>query len=222
MESWAETFPIFLKKSKELKVEHFIKVSFLRNTDIAEKYRLNVPFVRFHNTCDDLLEQCTRDSRMSYTILACTHLMSTPLLHQGKQLMDEHKFVTASYDVADAAMVVLLQLKDHRNKTYNLTGRRATFDTDIAKLLSKKYGFEVQHVELGYHDYQRDVKSRGLPAWLVKDSAEFERMKASGIDEMGESYVKDLETLIGRKPETFEQYLDNKSTMRPGLTFNLP
>jgi len=232
MDHWADVFPAFLATCKQMKVEHFIKISFLRNSETAEKYRLNVPFVRFHSTCDDLLEQAPKGSRISYTILACSHLMSTPLLHQGKMLSDEKKFITASYgmgvnyvspnDVADCAVVVLLNLKDHRNKTYNLTGRRAITDADVAKLLSKKYGTEIQHIQLGYHEYKRNVKARGLPDWLVKDSAEFERMKASGVDEVGASYTKDVEHLIGRKPESFEEYLDNKSAMRPGMTFNLP
>lgn len=232
MDGWADVFPEFVSTCKKLKIEHFVKISFLRKSETAEMYKMNVPFCKFHSTCDDMLEKSKLYSRMSYTILACSHLMSTPLLHQGRLLAEEHKFVTASYgmgvnyvspnDVADAAMVVLFNLKDHRNKTYNLTGRRAVKDSEVAKLLSKKYGTEIQHVQLGYHDYTNDVKARGLPSWLVKDSAEFERMKASGIDELASSYKKDLEILIGRKPETFDEYLDSTSTMRPGMKFNLP
>jgi hypothetical protein len=74
-------------------------------------------------------------------------------------------------------------------------------------------------VQLGYHEYAADIKRRGLPDWLVKDSAELERIKASGIDEQASSYTKDLEKLIGRQPESFRNYLRNRSTMRPGLTF---
>ena len=232
MEGWAEVFPAFLQTCKQKKVEHFIKISFLRHTEAADRYRDNVPFVKFHGTCDDILEHAKNDSRISYTILCCTHLMSTPLLHQGKVLLEENKFVTASYgmgvnyvspnDIADASLVVLLDRKKHRNKVYNLTGGKAITDKQVARLLSAKYGKDIQHVALGYHEYKRDVQSRGLPEWLVKDSAEFERMKASGIDELASSYTKDLETLIGKPPETFKHYLDNKETMRPGLDFNLP
>jgi hypothetical protein len=72
---------------------------------------------------------------------------------------------------------------------------------------------------MGYHDYEEDVKKRGLPEWLVKDSAALEKMKATGIDELPSSFTKDLEKLIGRKPETFREYITNKSAMRPGLKF---
>lgn len=228
-ENWAAIFPTFLQVSKHKKVEHFVKISFLEHTEAADAYRKNVPFVKFHGTCDDILTQAPSDSRISYTILCTSHLMSTPLLHQGEQLRKEHKFITASYgmgvnyvspnDVADAAVAVMMDLKKHRNKFYNLTGPGPTFDKDIAKLLSKAYETEIKHIELGYHDYRRDIEKRGLPEWMVKDSASFEKMKATGIDEKRSSYTKDLEKLIGREPETFEHYLNNKESQRPGLTF---
>jgi NAD(P)H dehydrogenase (quinone) len=225
VEMWSEVFPAFLLKCREKKIEHFIKVSFLHN----EKYRQNVPFCKFHSSCDDFVEVSSKSSRISYTILAASHLMSTPLLHQGTVLTEDHKYVTASYgmginyvspnDVADAAMVVLNDLQKHRNKVYNLTGAGPVTDRRVAKYLGKAYGAEIQHVELGYHDYVKDVKARGLPEWLVKDSAAFEKMKATGIDEDFNTYTKDLETLIGKTPETFEEYLANKDSQRPGKTF---
>lgn len=232
MDHWADVFPPFLMSCKKAKVEHFIKTSFLRNlphTNTSDLYRENVPFVQFHNTCDHFLENAKWDSRISFTILATSHVMSTPLLHQGPLLRKEHKFVTASYgmgvnyvspnDIADAAVVVILNRKEHKNKVYNLTGPRPIKDREVAELLTKHYGKHIEHIELGYHDYKESVKRRGLPSWLIRDSAEFERMKASGIDEKPFSYTKDLERLIGKPPETFRDYLDNKSCMRPGLTF---
>jgi nucleoside-diphosphate-sugar epimerase len=230
MDDWVSVFPSFLKACKDMEVVRFVKISFLRNSAAAERYREHVPFVQFHSTCDDLLiKTCETSSSMTYTILCTSHLMSTPLLHQGSLLRKQHKFVTASYgmgvnyvspnDVADASVVVILNQKEHTNKIYNLTGAGPVFDKDVAVLLSKAYGTEIQHVSLGYHDYKNDIKARGLPNWLVKDSAAFEKMKASGIDEYASSYTEDLEKLIGKKPETFADYLENKNAQRPGLTF---
>jgi len=206
-----------------------VKISFLRTGKVAERYREEVPFVRFHGTCDDILEQAKFDSRISYTIIAASHLMSTPLVYQAKDLREKGRWVTASYgmginyvspnDVCDCALVVLLDRKKHRNKVYNLTGGCPIKDSDICKLLMVHYGKPIDHVQLGYHHFKKEVKGRGLPDWLVKDMAEFERMKASGVDEYVSSYTKDVEELTGRKPETFKDYLTNKSCMRPGLTF---
>jgi len=212
MDDWASVFPSFLKVCKDKKVEHFVKISFVESTEAGERYRENVPFVRFHATCDDILKQAPMTSRISYTILCTSHLMSTPLLQQGDLLKKEHKFITASYgmgvnyvspnDVADASVVVLMDLKGHRNKVYNLTGPGPTFDKDVAKLLSRAYETEIQHIELGYHDFKKQAIKRDVPNWLVKDAASFERMKASGIDELASSYTNDLEKLIGKQPGT--------------------
>ena len=65
MHGWADAFPCFLKQCKKQKVEHFVKVSFLRPThsfkgvaETARQYRQNVPFVAFHGTCDDIAQKC--------------------------------------------------------------------------------------------------------------------------------------------------------------------
>ena len=212
------------------------QVSFIRPThdwkgisSAAKQYRESVPFVSFHGTCDDLLEASKNDSRISYTILGASHIMATPLIMQGKLLREDHKFVTASYgmgvnyvspnDVADAAVVCILNNKPHRNKVYNLTGPGPIHDAQVSELLTRHYGTEIQHIELGYHAYKEDSRKRGLPEWEVRDAAAFERMKASGVDELSTSYTTDVEKVIGMKPETFEGYLNNKNCMRPGMTF---
>jgi uncharacterized protein YbjT (DUF2867 family) len=228
VDDWQKVFPAFLNVAKEQKVEHFVKISFLRN-HAGYEYRKNVAFVKFHASCDDYVEQAPLSSRISYTILCTSHIMATPLLAQGKNLADEHRYVTGSYgmgvnyvspnDVADAAVVVLLNQSTHRNKVYNLTGPGPIMDSDVAKLLSKAYGHEIKHIELGYHDYKKDIKSRGLPDWLVRDSAEMEKMKSTGIDEFTSSYTNDIVKLLGKKPETFAEYLANKNSQRPGRTF---
>jgi NAD(P)H dehydrogenase (quinone) len=224
MEAHQDAFVGFVVACKEKKVEHFVKISFLHN----DEYRKNVPLAHFHNVCDELLEQAPKTSRINYTVLATSHLMSTPLLTQGELLTKDLKYVTASHgmgvnyvspnDVADAALVVLEDRKTHRNKVYSLTARPIT-DREVAKQLTIAYETPVQHIELGYHDYVKSIKSRGLPTWLAKDSAAFEKMKASGIDENPEIYSKDLENLIGRKPETFIDYLRNTDSQRPGKKF---
>jgi len=122
-------------------------------------------------------------------------------------------------DVADAAVVVILNNKPHRNTVYNLTGPGPITDETVAKLLTQHYGTTIEYVELGYHAYKENARKRGLPEWQVKDAAAFERMKASGIDEVSASYTKDVEKITGMKPETFADYLNNKSCMRPGMTF---
>jgi NAD(P)H dehydrogenase (quinone) len=147
--------------------------------------------------------------------------MSTPLLHQGDLLRRQHKLISASYgmgvnyvspnDVADAAMVVLLDRKKYRNTIYQITGPGPTTDADVAKLLTEHYATPIEHIELGYHDYKKDVVERGLPDWLVRDSAAFEKMKARGVGELASSYTDDSKKLTGKKLETFKDYLATRN-----------
>ncbi len=64
-------------------------------------------------------------------------------------------------------------------------------DANAAKLHTEHYGY-IEHIELGYHDYN-DVMERGLPDWLVRDSAAYEKMKASGVHELTSSKTVDLD-----------------------------
>jgi hypothetical protein len=72
---------------------------------------------------------------------------------------------------------------------------------------------DIEHIELGYHDYKNEVVEPGLPEWLVRDSAAF------GVDELASSYTDSFDKLTGKTPETFKDYLTNKECMRPGLKF---
>jgi hypothetical protein len=122
-------------------------------------------------------------------------------------------------DVADATMVVLLDRKKHKNTIYQITGPGPTTDADVAKLLTEHYGTVIVHIGLGYRDYKNGVKGRGLPDWLVRDSAAFEKMKASGVDELDSLYTDVSEKLTGMTPETCKDYLANKECVSPGLKF---
>jgi hypothetical protein len=58
-------------------------------------------------------------------------------------------------------MVVLLNRKEHRNTAYQIS--RSGIDTNVAKLLTEHYGTDIEHIELGYHEYKNDVVEPGLP-----------------------------------------------------------
>jgi len=234
VEGWQDVFPKFVRKCMYKNVQQFVKVSFLHPTvrtaacgdphaaktfsQVAQQYRERVPYCTFHGAFDDYLIQTTRQggTTMTYTILACAHLMSNPLFLQGNLLRHDHKYVTASYgmgvnyvspnDVADAAVVVILRPSQHANKVYNLTGPGPTRDSQVAKLLSENSMYmtadrddrietpaaiHIEHIQLGYHEYVEHCRHvRKLPIWQVKDSAEFERMKAMGFDELPFMYTK--------------------------------
>jgi nucleoside-diphosphate-sugar epimerase len=60
-------------------------------------------------------------------------------------------------DVADATVVVLLNPKPYRNKTYNQTVPGPTRDEQVVKLLTKHYGTPIEY------KYKDSIIERGLP-----------------------------------------------------------
>jgi hypothetical protein len=42
-----------------------------------------------------------------------------------------------------------------------------TIDADAAKLLTKHYGTDIEHIELGYHDYKTNVVEPELPGGSI-------------------------------------------------------
>jgi len=184
---------------------------------------------------------------MTYTILQTSHLMSTPLVALGPILRKEHKYITASYamavnyispnDVAHAVVKTLVSFKNHRNKTYSLTASHPVLDKDIASYLSEFYNSAIEHVSVGYHEYEDELKQHGYPDAEITDAASTECGKATGFEEMKAAYSPDLESLLGTKSkdkdakgdaeskdkgdskkssfkaETFQEYLANKGAM---------
>jgi hypothetical protein len=214
-----ETFKNFVKACRHAKVAHFVKVSFFDNP----AYYAGVTRVRYLRDCDEVvMKQPPMENRMTYTILGAAHLMSTPLIYQGDLLRKENKYITASYamgvdyvspnDIAKAAVVSLVNRKQHRDKVYHLSGYMIT-DKNVASWLSKFYHKEIEHIAIGYHEIEEEWKKRGFKEFLVKDLACFERVKASGEDEKGSNYTDDLEKITGKKPERFKEYLHDKASM---------
>jgi len=226
MEADASKFHDFVEACRKNGVKHFIKTSFYTSYG-----NYPFPYVKFQSDCDKSLTEPKEPipgvthSTMPYTILSSSHLMSTPLIYQGPALRDDRKYITASYsmgvnyvspnDLARAAVTVIADDKKHHNKVYTFSNSGPHLDKEIATSLAKFYGAQIEHIEIGFHDFQAVLKKRSLPDWLVDVMAGFERMKASGFEEKKAAYahVKDIEKLIGGQPEDFDAYLANRSAM---------
>lgn len=217
----ADTFNNFLNACQKEGVDHFVKTSFYEIPH--DTFSQAVPHVRFHRECDAMFTQTKLNTLMTYTILCGSHCMSTPLVYQGPVLRESGPYVTASYamgvnyvspnDLAKVGIEVLMNSKNHRKKTYSLTGSKSITDKDVSKLLSKFYDKKLDHVAIGYHDIEADLKKRGFSKWLIKDLAGMEKVKSSGLEENPSSYTTDVETLIGKKAESFQDYLADTASM---------
>lgn len=89
MNSTVETFSKFVTACKKKGVEHFVKISFYEIP--GDPYNDTVPFVQFQRQCDELITGRNLTTRMTYTILAASHHMSTALIHQGQTFREEEE-----------------------------------------------------------------------------------------------------------------------------------
>jgi len=185
-----------------------------------------IPLVRAHGACDDLVIKSLTPESMSYTILYSSHYMSNPLVYQGKELRSGRipgTFFGATHnhmvnyvspnDVAEVVTRVLLESQEHYNKEYTLTGPEAIFDQQVAGLLSKHLKKPIMYVDQPLHEYTTEIQHGGDAAWMVEDLVAMEKVKATGREEKPEFKTNDIENICGHKAETFEEYLQRTDMM---------
>lgn len=117
------------------------------------------------------------------------------------------KFAAASRNDLAEAHAAILTGKGHENKTYSLTGDPAISFADCAGLLSKVHGKKVPYVVVSDEEFLESVRVKGIPDFV----AVFALKWIQGMND-GEwaDQTKDLENLIGHKPQTgFEYFRDD-------------
>jgi uncharacterized protein YbjT (DUF2867 family) len=147
-------------------------------------------------------------------------------LQQGKELYDTMKPTTfygasgnhgvnyvSPNDIAEVAVRVLLSPRDHYNKEYTLTGPQAITDQEVAGLLSKRLEKPVMYVDQPLHTFTDHLLLAGDPEWMVNDLAMLEKIKATGTEESRSFVSDDIKKICGRKPQSFEEYLQETDTM---------
>jgi uncharacterized protein YbjT (DUF2867 family) len=220
--NWKEHFGPFLDACKRAGVRHIVKFSFYHARRSGDPFQ-NVPLVRDHGDCDEMIVL----SGIPYTILSSSHLMSNPLVFQGKNLRLDHKpavlygssannpvnYVSPN-DVAECAVKVLLEpARSHRNKEYTLTGDVAITEQEVCQLLSDYLEKPIMYVDQPLHTFKDTELSSGDPEWMIEDLATLEMIKASGYESKPSFATKDIETICGREPETYAMYLCSTESM---------
>jgi NAD(P)H dehydrogenase (quinone) len=221
IEGWDEYFPIFLKACQKAGVKHFVKLSFF-HARLDQSVFQCIPFVQANGECDTLLAS----SRMPYTILAASHFMSNPVLRVYESLRSQNETVTifgsshgkgvnyvSPNDVAEVAVRVLLDPKPHFQKEYTLTGPYAVTDEVVASFLSKYFKRQIILVDQPLKVFEEEEKIGGEPSWRVRDLVALELIKNTGVEESLFFVSHDIENLCGRKPESFETYLEMQGKM---------
>lgn len=132
------------------------------------------------------IEQAIRDSGMTYTFLQANGFMqnffaySSSIKGQGRifaPTQGKYSAVDAS-DVARVAARVLTG-DGYDNQTYELTGPSAVGMRDVARAISTVINKEVRYVPISSKDAEKNMRSSGMPDWLVEDLMELSRMYAT-------------------------------------------
>jgi uncharacterized protein YbjT (DUF2867 family) len=118
-------------------------------------------------------------------------------------------------DVAEVAVRVLLERKSHSNKEYLLTGPESIIGQQVAYLLSEHLQKPIAYIDQPLEKYAQEMEHIGEASWVVRDLAAMEKIKASGIEEAKDFLSGDIEIILGRKPESFKEYLERTDTMTP-------
>ena len=115
----------------------------------------------------------------------------------------EGKAAAAFRDDLAEAQAVVLTSPGHENKSYDLTGEPAVSFSEIARILSKRSGREIQYTPVSDAEYLEMKVASGLP----QPVAEFALGWAKGVT-TGQWDIEtgDLERLIGRKPLTAAEF----------------
>lgn len=244
-EGWKDHFPAFFHACKKAGVKHFVKISFyhardmgglmqeiplarehgicdnLIVEDLTPRYATSVMMGDI-----DVASDFTHP-KMSYTILYASHYMSNPFTFQRKNLESGLPGVlygasgnhgvnyVSPNDVAEVAVRVLLEQKSHCNKEYLLTGPESIIGQQVAYLLSEHLQKPIVYVDQPLHKFTEEMKNHGEAAWVVRDLAALEKIKASGVEEDTNFLSGDIANILGRAPESFKEYLERTDTMTP-------
>jgi NAD(P)H dehydrogenase (quinone) len=118
----------------------------------------------------------------------------------------DSKFSPAMRDDLSEAHAVVLSEAGHENKTYTLSGTPAVSFSDIASILTEATGTKVPYVTVSAEEYVKIRIADGWPPFVAEFAVGWVQALAGG--EFSE-HTDDLERLIGRKPITAAQFLQN-------------
>jgi nucleoside-diphosphate-sugar epimerase len=97
-------------------------------------------------------------------------------------------------DVAEMAVRIMLEPKDHYRTGYTVTGPATITDNEVAELLTKKYAVPIAYEEAPLNKFS-------------KDHADLELIKSTGWEERTSFLSQDFEDVVGHEGQTYEQFL---------------
>lgn len=154
-----------------------------------------------------------KQSGISYTVLRNTFYIEVlPLLFGGALENGQWYYAAgnakvnfaARTDMAEALANVALNPSLHANKIYEITGAQSYTFTDIAGIVSKVTGKQVNYIPIPLQALKDGMKQAGVPEDHIPMYASIaESIEAGELDATDAA----LENLLQRKPVALQEYL---------------
>lgn len=159
------------------------------------------------------VEEYLKTSGISYTILQPNAFMQNWLGHFSETVRKERKIYEATgdgkkpfidtRDIAACAAIALTNPKNHKNKTYLLTGQEAISYGQIAQSLTLSIGEQVTYVSMTSEQARERMKRFGMPDMMINTFIAIAEDQRRGKANFVNSQVEDL---IGRKPINIQEF----------------
>lgn len=198
-----------INASKEAGVKHILYTSIPRKneTDASPIAMITGSHIKTENRI--------KESGLNYTFLKHNIYMDMLPVFLGKQVLEsgivyfpagEGKVsFTLRNDMAEAAAAILTS-EGHENKSYDITNNTAVSFSEIAGGISKASGKTLSYVSPSREDYIKTLSGAGVPMEYAEMFAAFgEGFKQQELDQTNDF----IESLIGRKPLSIDQFLAN-------------
>jgi len=196
-----------LKVAKDEGVKFILYLSAMGAKKGAQKYWIaNSHGVR---------EEMVKSSGLDYAILEPTFFQSNTWVYNAPMIKSTGKYKGSAgngkytaisvHDIAECAALLLTHPEEHHDQTYQLTGSEAFTEKEVAALISKVIGKQVEYVDLSPEDFLKEATSWGLPGWHAESLVALENGKRQGAFA---NVLPDCESLLGRKQTTYQQSLE--------------
>lgn len=177
---------------------------------IGASPRSPVALMREHHEVDEEV----RKGMFGWTFLR-PHLFMQNLLRASEAVrskgqlaapMGQDRFpLVDTRDVGAAAAIVLRNPDAHAGKSYALTGPAALSYAEVAVELATVVGHAVTYEAIRPEDFETRLRAAGMPDWRAFDLANI----ASAYSPADNTVSPDLPILLGRKPRTLSEFLED-------------
>ncbi len=194
--------------AKEANVKHIVYTSFVRKPDHEDSAIAD--FENSHVESEKFLKEIGID----YTILQNGIYQEMILAFVGEKVAETGTILfpaaegKASWvlreELAEAAINVLTT-EGHENKTYNLTNNASVDFEKIARYISEALGREVGYNSPDVEKFKATLEKAGVPDMYIGMFVMWGTAVAEGMMDAEDTT---LESLLGRKPTTVKQFID--------------